>query len=55
MALFQNPSKDDGGNYIVRAVNEMGDKDCTLALNFGKAVFHLSIKTIINKLMTMSE
>jgi len=28
-------SADDGGNYIVRAINEMGDKDCTLALNFG--------------------
>jgi len=26
---------DDGGNYVVRAINEMGDKDCTLALNFG--------------------
>ena len=33
--FFQNPSKEDGGNYVVRAVNEMGDKDCTLALNFG--------------------
>ena len=33
--FFQNPSKEDGGNYIVKAVNEMGDKDCTLALNFG--------------------
>jgi hypothetical protein len=30
-----NPSQADGGNYIVRAVNEVGDKDCTLALNFG--------------------
>merc|ERR1712029_558408 len=28
---------DDGGNYVVRAINEMGDKDCTLALNFGGA------------------
>ena len=33
---FQNPSQEDGGNYIVRAINEVGDKDCTLALNFGK-------------------
>ena len=33
---FQNPSQEDGGNYIVRAVNEVGDKDCTLALNFGE-------------------
>ena len=33
---FQDPSQADGGNYIVRAVNEIGDKDCTLALNFGK-------------------
>jgi len=30
-----NPSADDGGNYIVKAKNAMGDKDCTLALNFG--------------------
>jgi len=30
-----DPSQADGGNYIVRAVNEIGDKDCTLALNFG--------------------
>lgn len=35
LGLFQNPSQDDGGNYIVKAVNEMGEKDCTLALNFG--------------------
>ena len=34
--IQQNPSQADGGNYIVRAVNEVGDKDCTLALNFGK-------------------
>merc|ERR1719362_549367 len=32
-----NASEGDGGNYVVRAVNEMGDKDCTLALNFGGA------------------
>ena len=37
--FFQNPSKEDGGNYVVRAVNEMGDKDCTLALNFGDLFF----------------
>ena len=36
---FQNPSQEDGGNYIVRAVNEVGDKDCTLALNFGELYF----------------
>ena len=36
MINFQDPSQADGGNYIVRAVNEIGDKDCTLALNFGK-------------------
>jgi len=30
-------SVEDGGNYIVRAINEVGDKDCTLALNFGGA------------------
>ena len=35
MIFFQDASADDGGNYIVRAINEMGDKDCTLALNFG--------------------
>jgi len=33
--IFKDASKEDGGNYIVKAVNEMGDKDCTLALNFG--------------------
>jgi len=32
-----NPCADDGGNYVVKAKNEMGDKDCTLALNFGGA------------------
>ena len=32
-----DPAEADGGNYIVRAVNQMGEKDCTLALNFGKA------------------
>ena len=37
---FQNPSQEDGGNYIVRAVNEVGDKDCTLALNFGELNLH---------------
>ncbi|XP_059085467.1 myosin light chain kinase, smooth muscle-like isoform X1 [Tigriopus californicus] len=30
-----DPSTADGGNYIVRARNAMGEKDCTLALNFG--------------------
>jgi len=30
-----NPSSVDGGNYVVRAVNSVGEKDCTLALNFG--------------------
>ena len=29
------PSAADGGNYVVRAVNGVGEKDCTLALNFG--------------------
>ena len=33
--LEQDAGNDDGGNYVVRAINEMGDKDCTLALNFG--------------------
>lgn len=33
-----DPSAEDGGNYVVRAKNEMGDKDCTLALNFGGGV-----------------
>jgi len=32
---IQDAGTDDGGNYVVRAINEMGDKDCTLALNFG--------------------
>ena len=32
---LQDSGTEDGGNYIVRAINEMGDKDCTLALNFG--------------------
>ena len=48
---FQNPSQEDGGNYIVRAVNEVGDKDCTLALNFGElhlpcetGIFHIIIQ-----------
>ena len=36
IVILQDPSQADGGNYIVRAVNEVGDKDCTLALNFGK-------------------
>ena len=35
MTPIQDATAEDGGNYIVRAVNEMGDKDCTLALNFG--------------------
>ena len=38
MEPFQGATVEDGGNYVVRAVNEMGDKDCTLALNFGGAV-----------------
>ncbi len=33
--IFQSPSNDDGGNYVVKAVNAVGEKDCTLALNFG--------------------
>uniref|UniRef100_A0A0K2TYB8 Ig-like domain-containing protein n=1 Tax=Lepeophtheirus salmonis TaxID=72036 RepID=A0A0K2TYB8_LEPSM len=33
-----NPGPNDGGNYVVRAVNEIGDKDCTIALNFGDLV-----------------
>jgi len=32
---INEPSTADGGNYIVRAVNSVGEKDCTLALNFG--------------------
>jgi len=32
---INNPSSADGGNYVVRAVNSVGEKDCTLALNFG--------------------
>ena len=32
---FKNPSSEDGGNYVVRATNPVGEKDCTLALNFG--------------------
>jgi len=32
---INEPSGEDGGNYIVRAVNSVGEKDCTLALNFG--------------------
>ena len=31
----QEPSSGDGGNYIVKAVNGVGEKECTLALNFG--------------------
>jgi hypothetical protein len=34
----QDPTEADGGNYIVRAVNSVGEKDCTLALNFGGGV-----------------
>jgi len=33
-----DPSAADGGNYVVKARNEMGEKDCTLALNFGGGV-----------------
>ena len=33
--LLQEPSQADGGNYIVKAVNSIGEKECTLALNFG--------------------
>jgi len=36
--LVQDPTEADGGNYIVRAVNSVGEKDCTLALNFGGGV-----------------
>jgi len=32
---INEPSQADGGNYVVRAVNSVGEKDCTLALNFG--------------------
>jgi len=32
---INGPGPADGGNYIVRAVNSVGSKDCTLALNFG--------------------
>ena len=32
---LQEPSPGDGGNYIVKAVNGVGEKECTLALNFG--------------------
>lgn len=32
---IKDASTEDGGNYIVRARNEVGEKDCTLALNFG--------------------
>ena len=32
---LQEPSSGDGGNYIVKAVNGVGEKECTLALNFG--------------------
>ena len=32
---LKDASTEDGGNYIVRARNEVGEKDCTLALNFG--------------------
>lgn len=35
-----DPSPEDGGNYIVKAVNEIGEKDCTLALNFGNPNEH---------------
>ena len=31
----KDASTEDGGNYIVRARNAVGEKDCTLALNFG--------------------
>jgi hypothetical protein len=34
--LFQDPSAEDGGNYVVKAKNPVGEKDCTLALNFGE-------------------
>ena len=34
-SLFQEPSPGDGGNYVVKAVNGVGEKECTLALNFG--------------------
>jgi len=32
---IMEPGTADGGNYVVRAVNSVGEKDCTLALNFG--------------------
>ena len=32
---LKDASTEDGGNYIVRARNAVGEKDCTLALNFG--------------------
>ena len=34
-AAISGWSEADGGNYIVKAVNSIGEKDCTLALNFG--------------------
>ena len=33
--FLQDPSQADGGNYIIKAVNSVGEKECTLALNFG--------------------
>jgi len=32
---FKEPSPADGGNYIIKAINSVGEKECTLALNFG--------------------
>ncbi len=31
---MQDPSTSDGGNYVVKATNAVGEKDCMLALNF---------------------
>ena len=32
---FKEPSQADGGNYIIKAINSVGEKESTLALNFG--------------------
>jgi len=32
---INEPATADGGNYVIKAVNSVGEKDCTLALNFG--------------------
>ncbi len=42
---FQEPSTEDGGNYIVKARNAVGEKDCTLALNFGSFLNNIFLKS----------